>query len=275
MGRRTTLWLAACLTALAAPLAGQTSDLVSKREFRVCADPAADPASMEDGSGYENQIAELFADRLGRPVKYEWYPMATGFVRNTLGSNLCDVIIGYAQGHELVQNTNHYLTSTYVLIVPKDGDLASVDTLSDPALKGRSIGIVAGSPPATHMAREGLIGDARPYQLFADSRYDNPVKAMLDDLEAGEIDAAILWGPLGGPLVKRDHPDFVSIPLLKETLPPKLFYRITMGVRLGEKVWQRELNSLIRRNQDEIDRILVEAGVPVLTDMGTEEKVLD
>ncbi len=53
---------------------------------------------------------------------------------------------------------------------------------------------------------------------------------------------------------------------------PHLFYRITMGVRQGEDAWKRELNSLIRRNQDRIDAILRDAGVPLLNDMGTELK---
>ena len=274
--RRTALAALVLAAAVAAgPAWTQTSDLVSRNAFRVCADPAADPMSTKDETGFENRIAELLADRLGLPVRYEWYPMATGFIRNTLRANKCDVVIGYAQGHEMVLNTNHYLTSTYVLVVPRDGDLAAVDQLSDPALKGKRIGIIAGSPPANHLAQYGLIGMARPYSLFVDRRYDSPGTDMLADLAAGEIDAAIIWGPLGGPLVKRDHPDLQATPLLKETLPPKLFYRITMGVRLGEKVWQRQLNSLIRRNQDEIDRILVDAGVPVLTDMGTEEKTIE
>ncbi|MGJ8590375.1 MAG: substrate-binding domain-containing protein, partial [Yoonia sp.] len=43
-----------------------------------------------------------------------------------------------------------------------------------------------------------------------------------------------------------------------------------MGVRQGEKVWQRKLNSLIRRNQDEINALLHDAGVPLVTDLGTE-----
>jgi hypothetical protein len=46
-----------------------------------------------------------------------------------------------------------------------------------------------------------------------------------------------------------------------------------MGVRQGEKVWQRQLNSLIRRNQDRIDAILAEAGVPMLDAQG--QKVLE
>ena len=257
---------------LAAPVWAQTSDLTSKTELRVCADPAGDPSSTEDGTGYENKIAELLAEQMGRTLRYEWYPMATGFIRNTLGANKCDVVIGYAQGDEMVLNTNHYLTSTYILVTPADGELASVTNLSDPALQGKHIGIIAGSPPATHLARNGLIGLAKPYDLFVDRRYASPADDMLSDLDSGEIDAAILWGPLGGPLVKRDHPDLQAMPLLEETEAPKLFYRITMGVRLGEKVWERELNSLIRRNQAEIDAILVEAGVPVLNDMGTEEK---
>jgi DNA-binding transcriptional LysR family regulator len=129
---------------------------------------------------------------------------------------------------------------------------------------------VAGSPPATHLARNGLIGKARPYNLVVDRRHEHPIPDMLDDLEAGEIDAAIAWGPIAGPLVKSDHPDLVVVPLLKETLPPRLFFRITMGVRQGEKVWQRKLNSLIRRNQDQINQILTDAGVPLVNDMGTD-----
>ena len=268
--RRTVL--AAALFSLAVPASAQTSDLVSRTAFRVCADPANVPMSSEDGSGYENRVAELFADRLGLPLQYTWYPMATGFIRNTLGANRCDVVIGYAQGEELVLNTNHYMTSAYAIVVPKDGPLADVTELSDPRLQGLRIGIVAGSPPATHMARNGLIGRAKPYPLVVDRRVESPVVDMLDDVDSGETDAAILWGPLAGPLVKSDHPDLAVTPLLGETLPPKMFYRITMGVRQGEKVWQRELNSLIRRNQAEIDAILTEAGVPLLNDMGTAPK---
>ncbi|SMC55323.1 substrate-binding domain-containing protein [Primorskyibacter flagellatus] len=251
----------------------QTSDLVSTHALRVCADPANAPMSMQDGSGYENALAELVGEKLGLPVQYTWYPMATGFVRNTLKIKKCDVIIGYAQGHELVLNTNHYLTSTYVLIVPKDGPLTDVTVLSDERLQGLKIGIIAGSPPATHMARNGLIGKAKAYHLFVDRRYESPSEDMLADLESGEIDAAIIWGPIGGPLVKQSHPGMKAIPLIKETLPPKLYYRITMGVRQGEKVWQRKLNSLIRRNQDEINALLADAGVPLVSDLG--DTVLD
>ncbi|WP_331376331.1 substrate-binding domain-containing protein [Sinorhizobium chiapasense] len=251
------------------PAVAQTSDLVSKTAFRVCADPANLPMSDRAGAGYENKIAELMASRLGLPLDYMWFPMATGFVRKTLQANACDVVIGYAQGDELVLNTNHYYTSAYVLIVPASSPLSGVRKLSDPLLRDKRIGIIAGTPPATHMARNGLLPKAKPYHLMVDRRYEDPADDMLADLTAGAIDAAILWGPIGGPLVKASHPDLKATPLLSEPTPPKLFYRITMGVRQGEKVWERKLNSLIRRNQPEINTILTEAGVPLVNDMGT------
>ena len=50
------------------------------------------------------------------PVEYTWFPQATGFIRQTLFAKRCDVVMGYAQGDELVLNTNHYYRSTYALV---------------------------------------------------------------------------------------------------------------------------------------------------------------
>ncbi|MCE8421320.1 transporter substrate-binding domain-containing protein, partial [Rhodovulum sulfidophilum] len=163
----------------AAPAPAQVADLVSNAVLRVCADPANSPLSNRDGSGFENRIAEHLGQVMGRPVEYTWFPMVTGFARNTLFAGKCDVVIGYAQGDELVLNTNHYYTSTHVLVVKADGPLAGVESLSDPALQGRRIGVVAGSPPATHIARNGLMGKAKPYDLMVDRRVEDPAGDML------------------------------------------------------------------------------------------------
>lgn len=257
------LGLAVCV---ATPVLAQTSDLVSKSRFRVCADPANSPFSSEDGSGFENKIAELMAAKLERPLEYTWFPQALGFVRRTLGINKCDVIIGFAQGHDLVLNTNHYYTSAYVIVTLPDSPLASVDHIGDPMLQGTRIGVMAGAPPATHMARKGLIGKAKGYRLMVDRRVESPAEIAISDLKSGEIDAAILWGPMGGYYAKKEGLNVT--PLLKEEGAPRLFYRITMGVRQGELLWKRELNKLIRRNQAEIDAVLSEYGVPLLDDQG-------
>ncbi len=254
------------------PAQAQLVDLVSRTQFRTCADPANMPFSNDRGEGFENEIAQLFADHFERELRYMWFPMATGFVRRTLIENNCDVIIGYAQGDELVLNSNHYYTSTHVLVVPADSELAGVTSLSDPRLQGLRLGVIAGSPPASHMARHGLISKARGYDLMVDRRVRSPNERMLADLVAGEIDAAVMWGPAGAPLALGNGADLVVIPLLAEEGSPRLYYRITMGVRQGEDTWKRELNSAIRRLQPEIDAILRAHGVPLLDDMGTQLK---
>jgi quinoprotein dehydrogenase-associated probable ABC transporter substrate-binding protein len=254
----------------AGPAAADTSDLVSKDRLRVCADPASPPLSDREGRGFENRIAELLAAELGRTVEYTWYPQSTGFVRQTLSKGLCDVIIGYPQGDELVLNTNAYYTSAYVLVVPAGSDLADVTSLADPRLKGRRIGVVAGTPPGTHLARHGLLPTTKGYNLTVDTRYEHPSEQMLADLLAGDLDVAVMWGPIGGPLARAHGDSLIVTPLLAEPGGPRLFYRITMGVRQGEQRWKRELNAVLRRNKEAINAILIDAGVPLLDDSGTK-----
>ncbi|WP_374301235.1 substrate-binding domain-containing protein [Paracoccus sp. (in: a-proteobacteria)] len=265
------LWGPALILALAGalPAVAQVADLRSTTQFRVCADPANAPMSVRDGSGFENRLAQAFGEWLGVPVTYTWFPSGMGFIAKTLREGKCDVVMGYAQGDELVQNTNHYYTSVYGIVTRRDGALAGVDHLSDPALKDHPIGVVAGTPPATIMARAGLAKDMRGVDLFVDRRVEDPVGELIGGVRDGTLDAAVLWGPLAGPRVK-DDPDLQFTPLLKETTGPKMFYRITMGVRLPEQEWKRELNSLIRRHQEDINAILRDAGVPLVDDYGKE-----
>ncbi|MDO5659041.1 MAG: amino acid ABC transporter substrate-binding protein, partial [Paracoccus sp. (in: a-proteobacteria)] len=104
-------------------------------------------------------------------------------------------------------------------------------------------------------------------------RVSNPAGDLIEAVRDGSLDLAVLWGPVAGPMI-RDDEALQFTPLLHDEGAPRLFYRITMGVRLGEDEWKRQLNSLIRRNQDEIDRILSEAGVPLADDYGREMKTI-
>lgn len=259
---------AACLAALVAVWSGgclaQTSDLVLRSELRVCADPANMPFSNDKGEGFENKLAELIGRDLNVPVTYSWFPQATGFIRNTLGAKTCDVVMGYAQGDELVLNTNHYYTAAYALIVRADSVLAGVESLDDARLKDKSIGIIAGTPPATNLAIYGLMGKVRPFQLMVDRRFFSPAEDMVGQIAAGELDAGILWGPIGGYHAKTSKVPLTVIPLVKERQGPRMTYRITMGVRQSEPNWKRELNRIIAQHQSEIDAILASYGVPVV-----------
>ncbi|HYS83976.1 MAG TPA: substrate-binding domain-containing protein [Bradyrhizobium sp.] len=239
-------------------------ELVDPKVLRVCADPRNLPFSNEKGEGFENKLAEFFAEKLQKKLDYMYFPQATGFVRMTLGAHRCDVIMGFPQGDDLVQGTNPYYRTAYALIAKLGSGLDDVATLEDGRLKGKHIGIVAGTPPATNMAVNGLMANAKPYPLMIDTRFDSSAAAMIEDLNSGQIDAGILWGPMAGYYAKTASPPLHITPLIRETSGPRLAYRIGMGVRPADQNWKRQLNRLIQENQPAINKILLDFGVPLL-----------
>ncbi|MGA2056798.1 MAG: substrate-binding domain-containing protein [Bradyrhizobium sp.] len=239
-------------------------ELVDPKVLRVCADPRNLPFSNQEGEGFENKLAELLASKLQKKIDYMYFPQATGFVRMTLGAHRCDVIMGFPQGDDLVQGTNPYYRTAYALVSRQGSGLEDVTVLEDVRLKGKHIGIVAGTPPATNMAVNGLMANAKPYPLMIDTRVDSSAETMIHDLNKGEIDAAILWGPMAGFYAKKANPQLHVTPLVNEKTGPQLVYRIGMGVRRADQNWKRLLNRLIQENQGEINKILVEYGVPLL-----------
>jgi quinoprotein dehydrogenase-associated probable ABC transporter substrate-binding protein len=239
-------------------------ELVDPNVLRVCADPRNLPFSNDKGEGFENKLGELIADKLHKKLDFVYFPQAVGFVRMTLGAHRCDVIMGFPQGDDLVQGTNPYYRTAYALVAREGSGLEDVATLGDARLKGKHIGIVAGTPPATNMAANGLMADAKSYPLMIDTRLDSSAEAMIGDLTSGKIDAGILWGPMAGYYAKKASPPLHVTPLVKETKGPRLAFRIGMGVRPADQNWKRLLNRVIQENQPAINRILLDYGVPLL-----------
>src|SRR5258707_265050 len=239
-------------------------ELVDPKVLRVCADPHNLPFSNDKGEGFENKFAELLAQKLDRKLAYAFYPQSVGFVRTTLGAHRCDVIPGFPQGDELVQSTNPYYRTAYAFVVRPGDGLDDLDTLAGPRLKTKRIGIVAGTPPATYLAINGLLTKAKPYPLVVDTRVDSSAAAMMGDLTSGEIDVAVLWGPLAGYYARLANPQMRVTLLTKDSGGPQLAYRIAMGVRATDQNWKRLLNRLIAENRAEINRLLIGFGVPLL-----------
>lgn len=245
---------------------GAAGELVDPDILRVCADPSNMPFSDQSGEGFEDKLARIVAEGTGRKsVAYTWFPSINGFVRNTLGANRCDIIMGYAQGDELVQNTNAYYRSSYVLVYRKGGDLSGVDTLADPKLKDKRIGVVEGTPPTANMAKAKLMGRAKVYPLMVDTRaMPSMAELAMRDMQSGAIDAAVLWGPMAGYYAARSDVEMTLVPLIHEKGGQRMIYRITMGVRPSDQSWKRTLNTFIKENQPKIDRLLLDYGVPLL-----------
>ena len=261
--------LACCLLAGAAAAEGVSiGETVDPKHLRVCADPGNMPLSDKQGEGFENRIAERLAEHLSVPVAYTWYPQSMGFVRNTLRARLCDIIIGVVTADELVQNTNPYYRSSWVLVHrAADGDRFD-DLASVAAARGR-IGVVATSPPADLVMRLGLIGQAQSYHLLTDTRIDQPTRQMITDLAEGRLDVALAWGPIAGWWAKQQSEPLALVPLQSDPRTGLRFdFRISMGIRNGEPNWKHRINDALRELQPDFDRILDEFAVPRLDNRG-------
>jgi quinoprotein dehydrogenase-associated probable ABC transporter substrate-binding protein len=265
------LWAAGSLAAYAQSQEAPPSlELVDPKTLRVCADPRNMPFSTQAGEGFENKLAELFAQKLGKGLAYEWYPQATGFVRMTLLARRCDVVMGYPLGDDLVQPTNPYYRSAYAMVFKPGTGLDGIEQIEDPRLKDKHIGIIAATPPADNMAAAGLMRNAKAYPLVIDTRFESSTEAMIKDLEAGVIDVAALWGPIAGYYVKNAKTPLSMVLLTKEKAGPSMTYRIVMGVRRSDQEWKRQLNTLISSNQKEIDHLLISYGVPLLDEQDNQ-----
>lgn len=246
---------------------GHLADAVNRNVLRVCATPSNLPYSNEKDEGFENKIAHIVADELKRPkVEYTWFPQGLGFVRKTLSEKRCDLIMGTVQADEFTLNTNHYYRTTYALVTKKGSGLENVTSILDPKLKDKRIGIQAGAPAADYVAKAGLMPTAKSYLFIVDTRHQNPMQDMVNDVRSGEIDVGVLWGPYAGWYSKQGGEELHVMPMLEAKQPglPGLEYRITMGVRAGETTWKHEINDVIAKRQGDIDKVLLEYGVPLV-----------
>lgn len=255
------------LLALAA-LAG-AAPAPAPRELRVCADPNNLPFTNQRGEGFENRIAELVARDLHAQVRYTWWAQRRGFFRNTLNASLCDVVMGVPSDFELARPTAPYYRSSYVFVTRRDRGL-HITSLDDSVLRRVRIGVqligndYMNTPPAHALSRRGIVANVVGYTVYGDYSRPNPPARILEAVARGEVDVAIVWGPLGGYFASREAVPLSLTPVTPEMEPPgiPLAYSISMGVRKGADSLRRELDQVIARRQPEINRILDSYGVP-------------
>ncbi|HVS26772.1 MAG TPA: substrate-binding domain-containing protein [Burkholderiales bacterium] len=244
--------------------------------FRVCADPNNLPFSNSNREGFENKIAELFAKELGWPVEYTWYPQRMGFLRNTLrskqesGRYKCDIIMGVPFNYPQTATTRPYYRSTWVMVYVKgrglDGVQVPSDLLKVTNLSSLKLGVFGGSPAADWMLKYNLMDQLVPYRPQSGAIEDYTGKVIIDDLLPGNIDVLFIWGPIAGYFAKK-HPELVTVSMQSENEKHKevIFdYDISMGMRQPDKEWKEQINQLIERNQDKINDILTDYGVPLV-----------
>jgi mxaJ protein len=237
--------------------------------LRVCSDPNNLPFSNDKQEGFENKIAELIAREMNLKLEYTWWAQRRGFVRETLKSDLCDLIVGMPSSSELALTTAPYYRSTYVFVWRKDRDL-KIHSFDDAALHKLRIGVqmigddFANSPPAHALTNRKIVENIKPYSVYGDYSQPNPTARVVEAVAKREVDVAIVWGPTAGFFVKQEHLPLTLVPVAPQIDLPYLpfVYDISMGVRRGDDAFRDRLETILENRRAEIDEILDRYGVP-------------
>lgn len=241
---------------------GEIRRVTDDSEFKVCADPDLMPNSNSKQEGFEDKIAQVIAADLGKKLTYTYAYNRQAFLRNTINAMRCDVVMGTTSDYDSLRTSKPYYRTGNVFVYRKDSGYNITDWTS-PDLKKAKIGIVGQSTATIPLNDNNLMGNARPYRLQRDLNL--PPSFLVDDLIKGEIDVAIVWGPIGGYFAKQS-----SIPLVVVNVPEyegvnakgKEEWNISIGVRKADKDRMALIDAALVRNKDKIDKILDDFGIP-------------
>ena len=246
-------------------------DLVGPPHIKACMDPNNMPFSNRAGQGLENKLAALIALDLHRKLDVVWWAQRRGYVRNTLNERTCDFWPGMGSNVETAATTRPYYRSTYVFVTRQHRNLSGL-TLDDPRLRKLSIGVQmvgddgANTPPSQALSRRGMISNVRGYMVYGDYAKANPPAEIVRAVATGEIDVALVWGPLGGYFAARS-----PVPLRVEPVQPWLDsmetpmqFDVSVGVRKGDEQLLKRIDHVLATRQPDIRKLLQAYHVPLI-----------
>jgi quinoprotein dehydrogenase-associated probable ABC transporter substrate-binding protein len=234
------------------------------RELVVCADPDNLPYSSAAGGGFENRIAQLVADEIGATLRYAWQPFRRGVVRKTLGARACDMLAGVPLGLDDVATTSAYYRSGYAFVQRRDG-AAPIVSFDDARLRRARVGVqlvgddMAATPAALALARRGIVDNVRGFPVYG---AEPAAQRMVDAIDAGLLDVALIWGPQAGYFAQRARsPLAVTLAADDRAAEPQRF-AIAIAVREDNPALRDELDRALGRARDRVRAVLAEYAVP-------------
>jgi mxaJ protein len=234
------------------------------RDLVVCADPDDMPYSREDGAGFENRIVQVVADQMGAQVRYEWQPLRRGAVRKTLTAKACDVLVGVPLGLDAVTTTQPYYRSGFVFVYPRS--VEPFESFDDARLRTLRVGVqlvgveMAATPAALALAQRGIVANVVGFPAYG---AQPAAQRMIQSLERGELDVAVVWGPQAGYFVRR-----ARTPLAMSLThgAARLEFAIGMAVRTNDTALRDELDAALARSRNRVRGILAQFDVPEVSD---------
>lgn len=225
------------------------------------------PFSNSAGEGFDNRIAEILAKDLGADLTYVWLPNLRGATRERyIQAGTCDLVMGVMEGQRGFATSYAYYRTGYVFLYPRDASY-EISSLNDEVLHQLRIGIPGGSrklvPPSVALGNRGMVDNQ---VHFGDRRAEGEAFIpVVEAVGAGEVDVAVVWGPIAGHYAKSKG-GMVVAPVQPEFDFPFLpmVASVAIGVRPGDEALRDSVNRSLSRTWDETRAVLAEAGVPTI-----------
>jgi quinoprotein dehydrogenase-associated probable ABC transporter substrate-binding protein len=269
-------------TAFAAAPVAQAATAQEKGILRVCADPNSMPFSNDKAEGLENRIARLMAEDFGWKAEFFYFPQRMAFFRNTLRKKaengedgyVCDLATSSAPEAEGAVATKTYYTSTWTMVFRSGAGLDDIrhpdDLLKLPKDKLAKLrfGVFPASPGADWVFKNGFADQMVPFQQMLGDPNSYPGQIVDVSLVKGDIDVAFVWGPIGSYHAKQSKDVKLRVVPMVPDAETVTDFSIAMAVRFREPEWKAKVEDFLVRRKADIDKILSEYGVPLVSKDG-------
>jgi mxaJ protein len=245
--------------------------------LRVCAASNELPYSSQSKDGFENKLAEVLAENMGRKLEYVWSDKAAIFlVSEHLLKNQCDVVMGVDNDDPRVATSTPYYTSGYAFIYRKDAGV-KVDNWQSDALKDMTkFAVVPGSPSEVMLREIGKYEGNFNYTMSLigfKSRRNQYVRyapdKLVSEVASGKADIAHIWAPEAARYVANS-----SVPLemvvgekiaqTGEGEGVKQYFQQSIAVRPDDTELLKEINTVLNQESSKFEAVLKQEGVPLL-----------
>lgn len=270
-------------TAAAAPATaaettnGANADATAERPLRVCSSTQDAPFSDADAAGFENGIAAIVAEAMGRELEYVWIDRAAIYlVRDGIDDGICEIVMGVDENDPRLLTSVPYYRTSYVFVSREDRGFEGKKWQDADTLGVDRFSYRFHSPAETILKYAGKYENNLAYSRslinFQSRRnqYINvPAERVVAEVVDGHADVAIAFAsavaryvtnastPLRMQIITND------IERLDGKIIP-LTYAQSIGVAKRAPHLVEEINAALRESAAEIRAVLEEEGVPLL-----------
>jgi mxaJ protein len=179
--------------------------------------------------------------------------------------------MGVPTGFDMALTTIPYYRSTYVFVTRQNRGL-KLSSFDELLLRTARVGVQiigddgVNTPPAHALARRGIITNVVGFTVYGDYREPNPPARIVEAVAKGDLDVAVIWGPLAGYFSHIGNLPLDLTPTGEDLQdqPFKFEFSISMGVQKRNRELCEALNQIIRNRRLEIQNLLKDYGVPLL-----------